>query len=83
MKEQRQMIKCIQVQGFGMLEAALFLDTHPDDADALAMYTTSREELSHLISSYEMRFGPLTIAGNYCTDNWQWIDSPWPWERQA
>ena len=83
MKEQKQLIKCIQIQGFSMFESALFLDTHPCDADAMAMYTSSREELSKLVNSYEMRYGPLTISGNYCTDNWQWIDSPWPWERQV
>ncbi|MBR5136755.1 MAG: spore coat protein CotJB [Clostridia bacterium] len=83
MKEQKQLIKSIQVQSFSMLDTALFLDTHPCDADAMAKYTSTREELAGLINTYEMRFGPLTTSGNYCTDSWQWIESPWPWERQV
>lgn len=83
MTEKCQLIKRIQIHGFGMLESGLFLDTHPDNADALARYNACRDETKQLVSTYEMKYGPLTMAGNYSTDCWQWIESPWPWERQV
>ncbi len=83
MKEREQLLRNIQIHGFSMLESAMFLDTHPEDADAMARYSSCRDETKQLINTYEMKYGPLTTAGNYCTDSWQWIDCPWPWERQA
>ena len=38
MQNREKLLKSVQQYSFAVLEAALFLDTHPDCADALAYY---------------------------------------------
>ena len=36
---------------------------------------------AHYLDEYEMQYGPLTMDGlNIGDNNWNWDNSPWPWE---
>ena len=52
MNQREQALYNVQVAGFAVYDANLFLDTHPHDADALAAMTEYRhkydEDLNHL-----------------------------------
>lgn len=63
---------------FAMLEMRLFLDTHPDDKEALAMLKKYREKYDVLKKEYEEQFGPLTLNG---MNSDEWICDPWPWDN--
>ncbi len=64
---------CVNLaRSFAAWEVRLYLDTHPEDASALALYR---------------RLCAQECGGYACVphgrDRWSWIDDPWPWEREA
>lgn len=79
---QAQLLSKIQQLEFTTLDLNLYLDTHPDDAQALAMFNQVHTELKQSVHSYEQMYGPLLNFGfSPATKNyWNWVDSPWPWE---
>ncbi len=83
MTEQEKAMLRLQQYDFMLIEVNLFLDTHPDDAQALAYYQRTRELAADARADYEERFGPVTISG-VCNDNyWDWVKTAWPWEKGA
>lgn len=80
--EQKQLFKQIQMYSFAVLEAALYLDGHPDCTHALEYYNKYNAKLSELYKKYEECHGPLTIFGNV-DDRWTWCESAWPWEYDS
>ena len=64
---------------FAIGELGLYLDTHPDDTDALRLFQEYVSLERDGRSRYEAMYGPLTQAAVTGSD-WNWINSPWPWE---
>ena len=65
--------------GFAINELGLYLDTHPDDSEALTLYTRYVQLFQDGRSRYESMYCPLqqtavTEAG------YTWLNDPWPWE---
>ena len=81
-RQQAQMLLQIQQLEFAAVELNLFLDTHPNDQQALAMYKQIHQELMNCVRNYEQIYGPLLNFGFSPNPQncWKWIDSPWPWE---
>ena len=80
MNDRKKLLKQIQIYSFAVYEAALYLDGHPKNRRALEYYRKKKEILSELYVKYEKLYGPLTITGNACEDEWKWVSTPWPWE---
>ena len=61
----------------------LYLNTHPFDEEALALYQDTADEAMDVREEYESKYGPLTanVAATEC--EWLWINNPWPWERMV
>lgn len=78
----QKLMRKIQQHGFAMLEAALYLDGHPNCPKALRYYNMQRDHYMRHVSEYESAYGPLTIKGN-TGDSWKWVQGPWPWESEA
>ncbi len=83
MQNREKLLKSVQQYSFAMLEAALFLDTHPDCADALAYYNKYKKLWQEAKAEYESKYGPLTVASDANNSRWQWSKGPWPWELAA
>ena len=69
----------LQVLSFGIQELALYLDTHPDDTDALELYKAYQKLYADGNKKYEQMCGPL----NHMSENegaYKWLNGPWPWE---
>lgn len=78
---QLQMLLEIQQIEFTAIDLNLYLDTHPDDQQALNLYNSVVPQLKQSIEAYEQRFGPLMPFGVAPSKYpWQWINSPWPWD---
>ena len=75
------MLHRVQAADFAAYDTALYLNTHPDDAKALACYYKLRNEAMELRNAYESVFGPLTMGSVQNKNHWDWINEPWPWER--
>ena len=73
--------KCQQI-AFAMWELRLYLNTHPDDRDALALLHTLQENCC------EPNYATTFLEDVPCTDGtrnpaWRWTQGPWPWEYDA
>ena len=65
---------------FMALDLHLYLNTHPQDSDALALFSTTTAKAAAARDKYEAAFGPLTAGGTAPDTGWPWIDNPWPWQ---
>ena len=70
----------LQALSFAVQELALYLDTHRDDREALALYRSYQEMLQKVRSEYQKRYGPLNLGTPQTSEDYQWLDDPWPWE---
>jgi len=69
----------LQAMSFAIQELALYLDTHRDDQEALALYRTLQKMYAEGKMVYEKKYGPLTHLS--ATDGeYKWLHDPWPWE---
>ena len=41
------------------------------------------EKAKELKAEYEEKNGPLTAFGTACQTGFNWLESPWPWEKEA
>lgn len=71
----------IQSVDFVLVELNLYLDTHPDDANAINQFNLYSMKSRELKDQFEAQFGPLQNFGNsYTGFPWSWAKSPWPWQ---
>ncbi|KEQ25540.1 spore coat protein CotJB [Paenibacillus tyrfis] len=71
----------LQAIDFVLVELTLYLDTHPEDAQALEQFNQCAQQRQLLAGRYESEFGPLLQFGHsYSGYPWQWVESPWPWQ---
>lgn len=79
--EREDSLNKLRATNFAVLDLGLYLDTHPDDAEALEIFNQYRTESIQLETEFERRYGPLTLHSDVLTAYpWTWIMSPWPWE---
>jgi len=82
-EKQEAMLRQIQEMEFVAVELNLYLDTHPDDEDAINDFNCAVQALREYKEAYEEEFGPLLNFGHggFAKDApWQWLQGPWPWE---
>jgi spore coat protein JB len=71
----------LQAVDFVLVELNLYLDTHPEDLEAINQYNHYVKERKKLKKAVEAIYGPLEHFGHsYSGYPWQWNDSPWPWQ---
>lgn len=81
--EQKKTLNRVHQAAFALDETVLYLDTHPQDAAALAYYRQARDELKKRKAEHLQKKGPLTNDLVDCTGSWSWTQEAWPWEREA
>lgn len=77
-KEQK--MKAVRETSFALLDAGMYLDTHPCDGKALDYFSKYQQMHKEAVHDYEKHCGPLTISGVDTSDGWTWAEEPWPWE---
>lgn len=78
--EQKNLLFYIDAVSFAALDASLYLDTHPNDAEALEYFHHFNKARQQALHEYAVRFGPLSLNGAQTDDTWKWATQPWPWE---
>ena len=58
----------------------LYLDTHPDDAHALAAFQNALAERKAAVAAYEKAHGALTHDGLLASPDYDWVEQPFPFE---
>lgn len=67
--------------GFAIGELGLYLDTHPDDREALELHNSYVRMYQEAVQKFEAQYGPIRQA-TVMEDKYTWLKNPWPWERQ-
>lgn len=71
----------IQAADFVLMELTLYLDTHPNDGQALQQYNQFSQYSKQLKKKFEVLFGPLQMGNlNNSQKAWSWTEAPWPWQ---
>ena len=80
--EESHLLQQVHETQFAAVELQLYLDTHPEDLGALALYNQCHTDLIRCLRDYESRCGPLLGYGLSASPRhgWGWLDGPWPWE---
>lgn len=73
----------LQVLAFAVNELALYLDTHPEDEEALQLYRTYQKMLHEGSTAYSENQMPLNHTTPVTQNKYTWLDEPWPWEFAA
>lgn len=79
----KELMDRINAVSFAVDDVKLFLDTHPDDQNALSYFHKYTKMRNEALQEYATYYGPLTIDTTVesCGDRWNWINEPWPWQE--
>lgn len=77
---QRELYDWIAMLGFCAVDMMLYLDTHPDDEDALNYFNQCTELYRNAKAAYEKQYGPLNAFSSTLSTRWEWNEGPMPWE---
>ena len=81
---QQRLFRLIMEVSFALEDVVLYLDTHPDDFDAIAVFNQYNADRKKLLQRMEVDFYPLKrdcivdAKGN--ENHFSWTDGPLPWE---
>lgn len=77
-----KMLREIDEAGFAVNDATLYLDTHPEDTEAIAYLKQHLNKKNELLKQFAAEFDPLIINDTSQNDDkhWTWADGPMPWE---
>ena len=70
----------LQSAKFALLDWHLYLDTHPEDLEAIAAYKRLQAKLDVLLGEFGEQYGAV---------NWldapgvAWFKNPWPWDAEV
>lgn len=94
MADRSALLKEINETSFMADDLTLYLDTHPEDPEALSLYSETIKKRKQLLDQFAAEFEPLT-ADHACPDttnrtnivtkhagarHFTWTDGPLPWE---
>lgn len=94
MPDRNQLLMEIGEISFTITDLNLYLDTHPQDTNAMDAFNQAMATRKQLMKTYADNFEPLTI-NCVCTEtnnksdtntkyagqrHWTWSDGPLPWE---
>lgn len=76
-----ELLHQLQAVDFVLVELTLYLDTHPNDHEAINQFNQFAKERKRLKKMYEHQYGPLLQYGNsFSKYPWDWNETPWPWQ---
>lgn len=78
--ERQSLMNKIQMYSFSAHELNLYLDVYPNDMQAVGLYNQYSQEANRYSKEYELKYGAITLNSDEKYP-WQWINSPWPWEK--
>lgn len=65
---------------FAVKELNLYLDTHPEDQEALGLYASYVKLAQEGRMQYLEKYGPLNSEDFVLADGYTWLKDPWPWD---
>lgn len=65
---------------FAIVDLNLYLDTNPNDKNAIKLLNNYITMAKELTEQYENMYGQLSVNSNNGANTFTWIKKPWPWE---
>lgn len=78
-----ELLKQLQCNNFAAYDMLLYLDTHPNDKKAFDIFKSLVEKTKALKLEFENSFGPLSAFDSASQGCFNWLCSPWPWEKEG
>lgn len=75
---EKEAMKKVMEAMFAVNDITLYLDTHPQDRNALNLHKQYVKDFEKAKKYYEDNFGPLSMYAEMNT--WSWVYDKWPWE---
>ncbi|MGN0328926.1 MAG: spore coat protein CotJB [Lachnospira sp.] len=79
-QDRKALMMNIYELGFVLVETGLYLDTHPDDVQAIEYYMDIKEQYRKYIEKYSDYYGPIDKLHMSGDNYWMWVATPMPWE---
>lgn len=76
-----ELLQKITALDFYIIDLHLYLNTHPDDKEAITMYNYCVTQVKGLREEYTHSYGMLLANNSTSKQPWQWIENPWPWQK--
>ena len=73
----------LQALEFVIQELGLYLDTHPNDQEAFSLFQKYVELEKTARKNFVSSNGPLFQRDAAQSDQYNWLQEPWPWNRSA
>ena len=82
--DREMLLESLTALDFMAVDLGLFLNTHPEDLEAIEHYNSIIAAAQNAREKYEEYYGPLcSFRSASNPDMWGWSDCPWPWECDA
>ena len=79
--EKESALFLVQMYDFAAHDLSLYLDTNPNDANAINLRNKYINMYKQALAEYESRYGALTQDSQMLeTKPWAWNTKKWPWE---
>ena len=77
-----ELLKKLSELDFIAVDLALYLNTHPENTEAIQAYNQVITAADTVRMKYEEAYGPLCSFRSYATNtsHWEWNNNPWPWQ---
>lgn len=81
LNDKQKLMRKIQQESFALVEAHLYLDSHPTCPMGLKYFEQHKKEYDELMEKYAEKYGPITVGQSSTDKKWGWVTTPFPWER--
>ena len=79
--DKEYLMMLLQMYCFAAHDLGLYLDVNPNDRNVIRQRAEYIRMYNETLAQYENSFGPLMLDGtNLAGSEWNWSNSPWPWE---
>ncbi len=83
MNDRHELLCTIQQYDFALYDLQLYLNSHPKCAEAMRKYRKYKALRQAAEEQFIKLYGPITAEQSDTENKWNWIDDPWPWEKEA
>ena len=77
MNKKEKLLRSLSSVQFALWELHMYLDTHPNDMEAITLHEKYEKKYLELKRNYEENYGPLTPTVG---EGISWLQNPWPWD---
>lgn len=81
LSEKQRLGRKLMACKLAMVEANLYLDSHPTCPMGLEYFRKHKAEYEKVLAEYVASFGPVTAIQSDNDKKWEWVITPFPWER--